>query len=317
MSADISVIIPARDRLWALPKAVASCRSERLAVQIIVIDDASADGTAEWLKSQADIEIVAGEGWGKPAGIARALPLANGKYLRYLDSDDWLNEGTNELQFDIAERENADVVVAGLDYYEDDVLTHTQPWQESDDFIAKMLGEGEGSAYSSFLFRRSFVVDIPHRTLFAAANFASRDDRCYLLEVALRHPRIAVSPKPALCLRHHKQPRLQFRRRLASIGTFIQEIHIYRQILRMLQERNELTPRRIRAAINILWRLAHRLAAADLDEGCDIAAWVYRLDPKFRPPERGVLGWLYRTLGFRATERLLNVRRAAVDMVRR
>lgn len=317
MSADISVIIPARDRLWALPKAVASCRSNRLAVQIIVIDDASTDGTAEWLKSQADMEVVAGGGWGKPAGIARALPLATGKYLRYLDSDDWLNDDANELQFDIAEREGADVVVAGFDLYNDLNFVARRDWVETDDFIAQQLGESFGSHYSAFLFRSDFVRDIPHRTLFAASEFASRDDRAFMLEVALRHPRIAVASRPTLCHRHHDKPRLQFRRRLASIGTFIQEVHIYRQILRLLGERNELSPRRIHAANNILWPLAHRLALADIDEGCDIAGWVYRLDPKFRPPEPGLLGWLYRVLGFRTTERLLEVRRAIVGTGRR
>src|ERR1700759_554498 len=112
---DISVIIPAKNRLWSLPKTIESCRSSRLRMQIIVIDDASTDGTGDWLRQQPDIEVCMGEGWGKPWGINRALVLATGTYLRYLDSDDWLNSGANELQFDIAESEQADLVVAGCD----------------------------------------------------------------------------------------------------------------------------------------------------------------------------------------------------------
>ena len=98
MSPDISIIIPSKNRLWALPKAVASCRSSCLQMQIIVIDDGSTDGTVEWLRTEPGITVVNGEGWGKPWGVNTALALAAGKYLRYLDSDDWLNPGANEAR---------------------------------------------------------------------------------------------------------------------------------------------------------------------------------------------------------------------------
>ena len=122
MSADISIIIASRDRLWSLPKAVASCRSATLDIELIVVDDASSDGTAEWLRTQPDVIMVQGGGWGKPWAVNRALSLATGTYLRYLDSDDWLNPGANEIQFRIAERERADIVVAGMDRYRDEMF---------------------------------------------------------------------------------------------------------------------------------------------------------------------------------------------------
>jgi glycosyltransferase involved in cell wall biosynthesis len=316
MSADISVIIPTRNRLWSLPKAVESCYSSRLNIEIIVIDDASTDGTGEWLRQQPDLTVVQGEGWGKPWGIARALPLATGTYLRYLDSDDWLNLNANETQFGIAGHESADVVVAGVDVYEDDRLIESVPYPLTDDFIAQQLGEGNGSHYSAFLYNREFVKHIPHRTLFAASTFASRDDRCFILEVALRNPRIAVSPGAALCHRHHKKQRLQFHGGLASIGTNIQELYIYRQILDMLARSGELTPRRRRAATKTLWPLAHRIAYTHPEEARDLVQWICELDPEFAPPESGVLGYFYRYLGFGQTETILRMRRRALSIFR-
>ncbi len=316
MSADISVIIPARNRLWSLPKAVESCRSSRLKIEIIVIDDGSTDGTGEWLSQQPDLTVVEGEGWGKPWGIARALPLATGTYLRYLDSDDWLNPNANDTQFEIAGDENADVVAAGVDVYEDDELLESVPYPPTDDFIAQQLGEEPGSLYSAFLFNREFVRCIPHRTMFAASNFASRDDRCFILEAALRHPRIAVSPGTAFCQRHHKKARLQFHGGLASVGTNIQELFIYRQILDMLARRGELTPRRRRAATKTLWPLAHRIAYTNPEEARDLVQWICELDPEFVPPESGALGYLYRNLGFGQTETILRMRRRALSIFR-
>src|ERR1700687_3664990 len=145
MPTDISIIIPSRNRLWSLPEAVDSCRSSTLRVQIIVIDDGSTDGTGEWLKAQQDLEVLQGEGWGKPWGVNKAVSLARGTYLRYLDSDDWLSPWANERQFEIAEITQADVVVAGFDIYQDDTFVKTDSWPDTDDFIAQQLGEGAGS----------------------------------------------------------------------------------------------------------------------------------------------------------------------------
>jgi len=68
MNPDISVIIPSRDRLWSLPQCVASCRSTKISVEIIVVDDASVDGTAAWLKSQGDVVTNPGGGMGQALG---------------------------------------------------------------------------------------------------------------------------------------------------------------------------------------------------------------------------------------------------------
>ena len=313
---DVSVIIPSFNRLWALPSAVESCRSKEIAVQIIVIDDASVDGTAEWLATQNDLTVVQGEGWGKPWGVNRAMALATGKYLRILDSDDWLNRGANETQFELAEREQADLVVAGLDIYRDSALEERIGWVHTDDFIAQQLGEGRGSHYSAFLFRREILADIPHRTLFPGSGFASRDDRCMILEVALKYPRISVCEENTLCHRQHAHGRLQFHGGLAGTGAEIQLLHIYRQVLRLLRARGELSERRARAAVQVLWPLAHRIAYSHLEDACQIVQWIEDLVPGFVPPEGGALGTLYRTLGFLWTERVLAFRRSLVALGR-
>lgn len=311
---DLTVIIPSRNRLWALPKAVGSCRSRTLNIQVLVVDDASSDGTGKWLASQPDIEVVDGGGWGKPWGVNQALGLARGTFVRFLDSDDWLNPLANEAQFEIGQREQADVVVAGFDFYLDETLSERVPWHPTDDFIAQQLGEGPGSHYSAFLFRREFVRSIPHRTLFPASDFASRDDRCFVLEAALRHPRVSVSPDPTLCHRQHSRSRLQFHGGMRRDGTHIQHLYIYRQILGMLERSGELTARREKAAAKVLWPLAHWIAYSHLDEACEVAKWVDELDPGLRMTRAGIIGSLYRHLGFRHTERLLRLRRAARDI---
>jgi len=315
-SVEVTVIIPTKDRLWSLPKAVESCRSRSIGTEIIVVDDGSTDGTADWLTTQQDLVVLQGHGWGKPAAVNQAQRQARGKYVRFLDSDDWLNQGQNEAQYQAAVRTDADVVLSGVDVYADDVFERRVDYSQTDDFIAQQLGEEDASHYSSFLFRGELVADIPHRTHFPASDFASRDDRCFMLEVALRKPKTAVTETPALCHRHHTRGRLQAQTGLKSAGTHIQQLYVYRQILRLLEENGELTVRRRRAATGVLWPLAHWLAYADLEEATNLVTWIRTLDPEFSPPNGGALGILYRQLGFKFTERLLALRRRALRVLR-
>ena len=314
---DITIIIPAYNRIWSLPKAIKSCQTEpELAIQIIVVDDGSTDGTWEMLEQLNNIEIYRQQHWGKPWAVNMAFQHAKGKYIKFLDSDDWLIAGSLKKQYELAEQEEADVVVAGYDIYDEKQYIRTQEWVNCDDFIAQNLGECDSSHYSAFLFRKDFIKNIPHRTSFASANFASRDDRCFMLEVALKEPKIAVFNGSSLCHLQHEKGRLQFQKSIASVCTNYQHLLIYKNILGQLADNGCLTQRRINAAINILWPLAHWIAKDSLDEGIAVAEWIYQLNPDFKIPQKGSLGWMYRKIGFKQTERLLNMRRSLVNVFR-
>ena len=301
---DISIVIPTFNRLWALPKAVDSCLSTDCAVEVIVIDDGSADGTWEWLQGRKDIVSIRTNNWGKDWAVVSGMAMAQGEYVRFLDSDDWLNPWANGDQLRIARETTADVVVAGYqDYYESTGELRPHPWVDCDDFVAQQLGEVSFSHYSAFLFRREFIRDIPHRQ-----EFALRDDRMFLLEVAVRKPRLAVYREPAFVHRHHRRGRLQrnagFKRKL----THWTHIEVYRKAVALLANQGELSMRRKRAAVAHIWPVVRDLARTELDEATAAAEWIFTLDQDFAPPVRRSLRWAYRALGFRATERLVRIR---------
>ncbi|MCS4119432.1 glycosyltransferase family 2 protein [Salinibacter ruber] len=317
MAADVSIIIPTYNRLWALPKTVESCRGTECDVEILVVDDGSDDGTWAWLQEQNDVRALRSDGWGKPWAVNKAFRQSTGRYVRFLDSDDWLYTEQIDRQLELAGQEEVSLVVAGKDIYDDDAnFIETQPWEYCDDFIAQQLGECDSSHYSAFLFRRDLIEDIPHRTVFPGADFASRDDRCFMLEVALKEPEYAISEGPVLCHRHHGEGRLQSVHGIRQVGTHLQSLRIYRNVLHQLHERDELTMRRRRAAAKTLWPLAQWIASDRLREGKEIADWVYELDPSFTPPEEGVLGRAYRCFGFLWTEILRRARRGLLRPIR-
>lgn len=308
---DITVIIPTYNRLWSLPKAIESCKgNDKLAVQIIVVDDGSTDGTWDMLNQLQGIEIYKQQNWGKPWAVNMAFSHAKGKYIKFLDSDDRLIAGSLAAQFELAEKNEADIVVAGYEIYESENYIRTQEWVKCDDFIAQNLGECDSSHYSAFLFRKSFINDIPHRTSFAAADFASRDDRCFMLEAALKEPKIEVFKEATLCHVHHQKGRLQFQHSIASACTNYQHLLIYKNTLKQLEATNRLTTRRVKASLNILWPLCHWIAKDSIGDATDILNWIYEIDSDFKIPEKGALGFMYKKLGFKLTEQLLTLRRA-------
>lgn len=302
---DVSIIIPTYNRLWSLPKCVASCSSSDLAVEIIVVDDGSNDGSDEWLKSQSGIVAYRQENQGKCWAVNFGVLHARGKYIRFLDSDDWILPGSTESLFYKAEENNLDIVAAGYDLYdEQERYVSTREWINAPDFIAQQLGECDSSHYSAYLFRREFILETPHRQ-----EYAFRDDRMFILELALKEPKVGYLEIPTLAHRIHHRAKLQKGESLQLTVANFQHLCLYKKVLGTLKLENRLTDRRISAALNILWPLAHWIAKDHLDEAIKVVDWIYELKPDFQPPEKGFLGWMHKSLGFATAEKVLSIRR--------
>ena len=310
---DVSVIVPTFNRLWSLPEAIASCRGSAARVEIIVVDDGSTDGTWEWLQSRPDLRALRQANRGKDWAVTAGFACARGRFVKFLDSDDWIIPGAIDRQLALAEAEAADVVVSGYEVADErGNFLYAQPWTHCDDFIAQQLGECDSSHYSAYLFRREFIADVPHRQEYGVV-----DDRMFVLEMALKSPRVSVSPEPAIRLRQHRQERLQLPQGVATVAKHHSYLQMYRRILAELEQRGDLTSRRARVAAKMLWPVAHQLAYTHVAEGARVARWVRELDPDFRIPDRGLLGVMYARLGFVPTERILRVRRAVARVARR
>lgn len=308
---DVSVIIPTFNRLWCLPGAIESCRSSQCVTEIIVIDDGSTDGTWGWLEKQDGLRIFRQENLGKDWAVNRGFSEALGDFVRFLDSDDLVVEGATDLQLKVARRCAADVVVAGyIEWDEDKGTRRTQEWVRCDDFIAQQLGECDSSHYSAYLFRREFLIDVPHRQ-----EYGVRDDRQLVIEMSIKGPKISEVDIPALIHRKHNSPRLQSQAGLAQASTNWMHWQIYVKAAQRLEARGKFTIRRRKAMTKILWPLAHWIAYTRIDDACELERWIRDLDPAFVPPERGLLGLLYRVLGFRTTEVILKARRMALGLL--
>ena len=108
-----SIIITTHNRPHLLPRAVESARAAGTDVEIVVVDDASADETAEVCKHLSDINYVRVEHNQQVAGARNVgLVASRGEYLSFLDDDDTRLPESLDRQIDLFEQAPA----AGLIY---------------------------------------------------------------------------------------------------------------------------------------------------------------------------------------------------------
>jgi glycosyltransferase involved in cell wall biosynthesis len=90
-----SIIIPTYNRLHKLPKTIDSVLKQRFSdFEVIISDDGSADGTAEWIRQQKDarIKYLYHDNAGVCSARNKGANIARGHYLIFLDSDDRVTE---------------------------------------------------------------------------------------------------------------------------------------------------------------------------------------------------------------------------------
>ena len=89
---DISVVVATYNRRQVLPRAIASVLAQgTVRFELIVVDDASRDGTPQYLASLKDprIRVIVAERNGGPSAVRNlGLKAARAGIVAFLDSDD-------------------------------------------------------------------------------------------------------------------------------------------------------------------------------------------------------------------------------------
>lgn len=121
----VSVIIPVYNVEKYLEQCLQSVADQTLRdIEVICVDDGSTDNSFEIVKkfAEKDSRFIAVQQANGGAGAARnnGLRRARGKYLSFLDSDDFFDEKMLQEAYECAEKHSADFVVFQSDqFYED------------------------------------------------------------------------------------------------------------------------------------------------------------------------------------------------------
>ncbi|UFP96580.1 glycosyltransferase [Gloeobacter morelensis] len=87
----VSVVIPAFNALRYLPRTVDSALAQSFGdFEVLIVDDESTDGTADWVRTIADrrVRLLEQKNQGAAAARNAGIRQARGEYIAFLDADD-------------------------------------------------------------------------------------------------------------------------------------------------------------------------------------------------------------------------------------
>ena len=114
----VDIIIPVYNRAALVREAIESALTSApdIPVEVIVVDDASTDGTWDFLRGLDDPRVRTfrmERNGGQSAARNRGLDVARGTYIKFLDSDDVLTPGHLSAEVRALQTTDAEIVVSG------------------------------------------------------------------------------------------------------------------------------------------------------------------------------------------------------------
>jgi len=304
----VSVIIPCYNAERWIAEAIDSClRQSYSSLDVIVVDDGSTDRSLEIIESyRSRIRYETGENKGGNHARNRGFSLSEGKYIQFLDADDYILPEKIERQVRFIEEMKADVVYGDwrhCHHFPDGscVLADITVTEKQSDILESML-RGWWVAPHALLYHRNAVVksggwDESLRSFqdfdfLASVVMSGADVRyqsgCYA--VYRRHGNETVSTSnPILSLKN------------AGIA--------YEKVEAKLKETGRLTSNYSEALAIAFFRLAR--SYYDIDRGLfdKYIEETLRLDPSFNLPGSWLGALSRRLLGIRRAEGLASWKR--------
>jgi glycosyltransferase involved in cell wall biosynthesis len=313
MPPDVSVIIPTYNRRDFLPEAVASCfkDNESLAIEVVVVDDGSTDGTREWLRSRADdrIRLVFREHEGAQQARNAGLEAVRGETVKFLDSDDYLYPGVLEEQYEALTEAEADVCYGPIDIVDGN---GNKQGHKPNPGVEDLLG---GIATGT-------VTTYPHVFLYQA-EVARRErwrlevpyhqDTVYALDVAARNPSCVQVRSPIGIHRAHQNTRITTQKKgIAAPQKIEKKFEYLIEAYRKREQRSTVGDELRHQIARGLWEEAHKIAPHDFSCFVSMYSTIQGIAPDFSPSRpRSLLRLLDRALGPGWTEGIINPLRIA------
>lgn len=133
----VSVVIPVYNMEKYLERCVESVLAQTLKeIEIILVDDGGSDRSVqmcdEYKKKYSNIIVLHKENGGLTSAWKAGSKLANGAYIGYVDSDDFIEPNMYERLYDAVKKNDADIACCGLKHiYEND---SNRMWTEQMEF---------------------------------------------------------------------------------------------------------------------------------------------------------------------------------------
>lgn len=116
MSAKVSAIVPVYNGEQYIKHCIDSIQNQSLKeIQIIIVDDGSRDHTAEFVRQYPDVQLIhLAENRGTGAARNVGLDYAHGKYIAFLDVDDWLDSNAYLEMTATLDKSSSDIGICNI-----------------------------------------------------------------------------------------------------------------------------------------------------------------------------------------------------------
>jgi len=116
----VSIIVPAYNATDYLEKNVKTYLSQTLSnIEVIIVDDGSTDHTLQVAKTlqhyDKRVKVITKNNGGLSSARNAGVPVATGKYIFFIDPDDYMDDDTLEVLYESIEDTESDVAVIGYD----------------------------------------------------------------------------------------------------------------------------------------------------------------------------------------------------------
>ncbi|MGR5333189.1 glycosyltransferase family 2 protein [Photobacterium damselae] len=114
---DISIIVPVYNVEDYVFECINSLINQTIHnIEIIVVDDGSTDASLDVISKFSDtrIKVISKRNGGLSSARNEGIKIATGKYIAFLDSDDWVEPFAYKTLLDAAIRCNSDIVICGF-----------------------------------------------------------------------------------------------------------------------------------------------------------------------------------------------------------
>lgn len=218
----ISVIVPVYKTKIFLEKCINSILSQSFTdFEVILVDDGSPDDSGEFCdmlsKKDERIMVVHKENGGLTSARIAGLEKANGEYIAFVDSDDYIHEDYLLNLFDAMERQNAELAICGYFVVKDELQTPVYlPYNEYllnknevvDKYILPLIGriyDGKHLNLPGFMCIRMFKKGFINAEMFVSEREVFTEDDIFNILYAEKVNNIAIVNEPLYYYVQHIQ----------------------------------------------------------------------------------------------------------------
>lgn len=199
-----SIVIPCFNREDWIERAIVSSLNQTYRdLEVIVVDDGSSDDSVLAIKSfGSQIRLICQQNEGSASARNRGLKAANGEFVLFLDSDDFIE--SNSMESLVKFSESSDLVFGPFAFERDGQIYYRSCPLNTDDSLifSDSWVSGRFVPTCSVLWRRSFIESIGGWRISALRN----DDGEIVMRAMIRGARFSFADAGLGLYCHHNTP---------------------------------------------------------------------------------------------------------------